>query len=69
MRERRIAAEVAIDAGRKLRGRNFVADLKRFGGFAVAVAGLHGELLASTSSGLFLNLSSIQRSVESIERL
>src|SRR5271156_5323285 len=44
-RQRRVSADVAIHTGRKFRRRNFVADLKRFGGFAVAVAGLHGELV------------------------
>ena len=43
--ERGVAADVAIDAGREFRGRNFVADLKGFGGFAIAVAGLHGEAI------------------------
>ena len=61
--ERGVAADVAINAGRELRGRNFVADLKGFGGFAVAVAGLHGAVrLACDQRGLLLNLSSIQRS-------
>ena len=42
-RERRVSADIAIQARRELRGRNLVADLKRLGGFAVAVARLHRQ--------------------------
>ena len=42
-RESGVTADVAIRAGRKFCRGNFVADLKRFGGFAIAVAGLHGQ--------------------------
>ncbi len=44
-RERGVAADVAISTRRKFGRWNFVADLKRFGGFAVAVAGLHSKAI------------------------
>ena len=43
--QRCVAADIAVDARLQFCGRDFVADLKRFGGFAVTVAGLHGELI------------------------
>ena len=44
-RERGVAREVAVDAGRELRGRDLVGDLERLGRVAVRVAGLHRELV------------------------
>ena len=44
-REGRVAADVAIDARLEFRGGNFVADLEGLGGFAIAVARLHGEAI------------------------
>src|SRR5580692_3864962 len=52
--ERGIAADIAIDARRQLGWRNFVADLKRFGGFAETVAGLHRELIGGNQLRLVL---------------
>ena len=42
--------------GASLAGRNFVADLERFGGFAVAVARLHGQLVGFGQQRLVLEL-------------
>ena len=41
--KRGVAADVAIEAGFELRGRDVVGDLKRFRSVAVAVAGFHCE--------------------------
>ncbi len=43
--QRGVAREVAVEAGGELRGGDLVADLEGFGGVAVGVAGLHGELV------------------------
>ncbi len=54
--QRLIAAEVAVDAGSQLRWRNFVADLECFGGFAIGVAGLHGQSIGFGNKRLLLEL-------------
>ena len=48
-----IAAHIAVEAGFELRWRNFVTDLKGFGGFAVRVAGFHGQLVGFDEQRLF----------------
>ncbi len=55
-RQRLIAAEIAIHAGSQLGRRNFVADLEGFGRFAIAVAGLHGQLVGFGQQRLVLEL-------------
>ena len=55
-RESGVTADVAIGARRKFCRRNFVANLKCFGGFAVAVAGLHGEAIGGDELRLALEL-------------
>src|SRR5208282_307422 len=43
--QRGIAADVAINAGSKLRRRNLVTDVEGLSGFAIAIAGLEGEAI------------------------
>ena len=52
--ERGVAADITVGARFQLRGRNFVADLKGFGSFAVAVARFHGERIGLDQVGLVL---------------
>ncbi len=54
--QRLIAAEISIRAGGELGGRNFVADLERFGRFAEVITGAHGHLVGFDQQRLGLEL-------------
>ena len=51
-----IAAQITIQPGGKLRRRNLVADLERFGGFAIGVAGLQRQFVGLRQQRFLLEL-------------